>query len=336
MLVQETNKSTRTPAAILRSDPVRLIRRRLLMLVLEMLVISFIVFSLLDLAPGNTAEILLNGQPASAATIHAIDVRYHLNDPFIEQYLLWLKGAVHLDFGNSIQSGQSVMTVIMNRLPVTLFLGIYAFLIALVGGLVLGVLAALRRGRPSDQALITFSMIGASAPAFVSGLLLLYLFSVRIDLFPSYGVGSGFASELAHMTLPAVALAFAAMAVIMRLTRSSMVNSMSQDYITFARGRGVGRLRIVVRYGLRNALGPVITAMGMVLAFVLTGAVIVEQVFGLPGVGSMFLEAVETKDIPLVQGFTILACLIVVVINLFVDVAYLLMDPQIRATGGIE
>jgi len=173
-------------------------------------------------------------------------------------------------------------------------------------------------------------------PAFVSGIFLLYLLAIDAGWFPVYGSGTGFTDRLWHLTLPAFALAFGVMALIVKLTRAAMITALEQDYIAFAQARGVGPLRIITRYALRNSAGPIITAGGLILGVVLTGAVLVEQVFALPGIGSLLITSVESKDVPVVQGFTLLAAAILIGANFLIDLCYLFIDPRITAGRGVR
>jgi peptide/nickel transport system permease protein len=310
--------------------------RRILALVILLLIISFLVFGLLYLAPGNAIQVLLGTHPSSPAIIAALKAKYHLNDNFIQQYLLWLKGAVHLNLGISIQTGQTVTSLIGSRIGLTVFLGLYAFLISVLFGVPAGVIAAMRNRSVADRAIVGVSLLGVSVPAFVSGIFLLYLLAIDVGWFPVYGPGAGFTDRLWHLTLPAFALAFGVMALIVKLTRASMITVLEQDYIAFAQARGVGPVRVIVRYGLRNALGPIITAGGLILGVVITGAVLVEQVFALPGIGSLLITSVESKDVPVVQGFTLLAAAILIAANFLIDLCYLFIDPRITAGRGAQ
>jgi peptide/nickel transport system permease protein len=310
--------------------------RRILALVFLLLIISFLVFGLLYLAPGNAIQVLLGTHPSSPAAIAALKAKYHLNDSFIVQYLFWLKGAVHLNLGVSVQTGQTVTSLMASRIGVTLFLGIYAFIIAVVLGVPAGILAALKNRTVADRTVVGLSVLGVSVPAFVSGIFLLYVFAIAAGWFPVYGAGTGFFGELWHLTLPAFALAFGVMALIVKLTRAAMVTVLEQDYIAFAKARGVPPAQVIIRYALRNALGPIITAGGLVLGVVLTGAVLVEQVFALPGIGSLLVTAVGARDVPVVQGFTLLAAAILIGANLLIDLCYLFIDPRIASGRSLK
>jgi peptide/nickel transport system permease protein len=306
------------------------VARRLAALAVLLAIISFGVFSLLYLAPGDTVQGLLGARQATPDLIAQLRAQYHLDDPFLTQYWIWLSGALHGDLGLSSFSGVSVIETIRARFPVTAFLGVYAFTITMIVGVSLGVAAALRKRSTVDRSIVGLSVVGVSMPAFVTGTLLLYLLAVRFEIFPAFGAGSGFTDRLYHLTLPAIALAFTQATFVLKLTRAAMIEALDQDYVAFARARGVPAARVVFAYALRNALVPVVTAGGIVLGALLTGAVLIEVVFALPGLGSLLIDSVNAKDIPMVQGLAILAATTIVLVNLLTDLLYLYVDPRIR------
>jgi peptide/nickel transport system permease protein len=306
------------------------IARRLAALVLLLLIISFFVFALLYLAPGSPEQMLIGDRPSSPETIQAIKEQYHLSDPFIVQYGRWLNGAVRLDFGNSIRTNEPVLSGILDRAGLTFFLGGFAFLIAMGLGVPLGVLAAMKRQRAIDRGVVGLSVIGVSAPAFATGILLLYVFAVVLGWFPVFGQGSGFADRLWHLTLPAIALALTGMALVLKLTRAGMIGALEQDFVAFARARGLPARKVLLSYAFRNALVPIVTAGGLILGLMLSGAVLVEVTFALPGVGSLLVTSVTFGDIPMVQGLAMLIAIVIVLVNLLTDVIYLFVDPRIR------
>jgi len=310
------------------------VARRLVALALLLIVVSFLVFTLLYIAPGSPEQVLLGTRPSSPDVIASLRAQFHLDEPFLEQYWIWLGGAVQLDFGESIRTGRSVVSSLGERVGVTLYLGVYAFVVALVAGLPLGILAAVRKRSVVDRTVVGVSVLGVSAPAFVTGVFLLYVFAVALGWFPSYGAGEGFTDRFWHLTLPAAALALTAMALIVKLTRTAMIGALDQDYVAFARARGVSAHRVIVRHALRNALVPIITAAGLVLTIVLTGAVLVEQTFALPGLGTLLVESVTNKDLPMLQGVAMVLATLIVVVNLLVDILYAAVDPRIRFGRG--
>ena len=306
------------------------IARRLVATVLLLLLISFGVFALLYAAPGSVEQVLLGTRPSNPQTLQAIREEYNLDEPFLTQYWDWLRGAVTLDFGRSIRTSEPVLQGIRDRMGLTLFLGIFGFLIALVSGVLLGVLAAVRKRGFLDRGVVAVSVIGVSAPAFATGIFLLYIFAVELGWFPAFGQGEGFTDRVWHLTLPAIALALTAMALILKLTRAAMINALDQDYVAFARARGIPSRHVLFTYAFRNALVPVITAAGLILGYMLTGAVLVEVTFALPGVGSLLVDSVNFKDVPMVQGVTMAIAFVIIMVNLLTDILYLFIDPRIR------
>lgn len=310
------------------------IGRRLIALVLLLAIISIGVFSLLHLAPGSAEDALLGGRVASEQTRADIRDRYALDEPFLTQYAIWVRGAVTLDFGDSIRTGEPVMTAITDRGQLTLELGTYGFVVAVVMGVGLGILAAVRNRKPLDRAVVSFSVFGASAPPFVTGVFLLYVFAVWLGWFPAFGQGEGLVDRLWHLTLPALTLASGGAALLIRFTRAGMITALDQDYVTFARARGVPERRVLLKYALRNALIPVVTAATLLLGFMLTGAVLIEVTFALPGLGALLVDSVAFKDVPMVQALALLLAAAAILANLLTDVLYLFVDPRIRHAQG--
>lgn len=307
------------------------IARRLVGLVVLLAIISFGIFSLLHVAPGSAVEILTAGRPPLDPEAYEALVRRHRLDlPFLAQYGYWVMDAFHGDLGTSIRTGETVTAALSHRMGLTLFLGAYAFLIIIALGIPMGILAAMKKRTVIDRATVATSIVGVSAPAFVTGIFLLYIFAVLLGWFPAFGQGVGFSDQLRHLTLPAVALAFTGIAPVLRFTRTAMIQTLEQDYIVFALARGMPRLRILLTYGLRNALIPVVTSAGLILGVMLTGAVLVEVVFSLPGLGSLLIEAVNWRDVPVVQGLAVITAALIIVINLITDILYVVIDPRIR------
>jgi peptide/nickel transport system permease protein len=305
------------------------ITRRFAAMVGLLLLVSFLVFSLLYLAPGDAVQVLLGTRGRDPQLVHELRTQFHLDDPFLQQYWIWLKQVVSLNFGTSIQTGRSVLSGVGPQAGVTIFLALYAFVVAIVVGVPLGILAALRRRRTLDRTIVAGSILGVSAPAFITGIGLLYVFGVTLGWFPVYGAGSGFFDRAWHLTLPAIALASASMALVVKITRAAMIEVLDEDYVTFARARGVPRGQVIVRYALRNALIPVVTSAGLLFTGLVTATVIVEVAFALPGIGAQLVDAVGTKDMPVVQGITLLIAAVIIGVNLIVDIVYALVDPRI-------
>lgn len=308
--------------------------KRLISMAAILLLVSFLAFSLLTLSPVSEVAVLLGTRPATPETIAGVTAQYHLDDPFLTRYVHWLTDALQGDFGTSVQSGQSVTDVIATQYPLSLQLGLYAFILVVVFGIPLGICAGILRGSLVDRFTSSLTIIGMSAPGFAVGTLLIYLFGVQFGWFPVYGGGDGtFASKVSHLTLPAIALAVGLSALLIRQTRAAALDVIDQDYITFARARGVSRRRIAVQYLLRNTAVPVVTAAGIMLIAAVSGAVVVETVFSVPGIGQLMINSIQIKDIPVVQGITLFVAFAILTVNLLVDAAVLVIDPRTRVSG---
>jgi peptide/nickel transport system permease protein len=313
----------------------RYVLRRLLVAIPLLLVISLGVFALVNLAPGDPARSLLGSRQASPETLAAIREQYNLDEPFVVQYLIWLRQVLVWDLGRSIQGSELVTSMIWQRLPLTVFLGLFGSLVALGIGIPLGVLAAYRHGSGVDRGVVTLGVIGVSAPAFATGIFLLYVFGVYLGWFPIFGQGEGFLDQAWHLTLPAIALGFTVMGLVIKITRASILEELQKDYVAFAHARGLARGRITTSYVLRNALIPVVTAAGLIVVGLLTGAVLVEVTFGLPGLGSLLVTSVTQRDIPVIQGVVLILAIFIVLMHIGIDVLYTLIDPRIRF-GRVE
>ena len=308
--------------------------RRLAVLAALLVVISFAIFSLLYISPGNIIDTLLGMNPRTPQSVALLTQEFHLNKSFWEQYWLWLGQAVQGRFGNSIQTSLPVTSEISERLPTTLFLGIYAYILTMILGIGGGMVAALRRRRLTDRGIVAAAMVSLSTPTFVAGVILIWLFAIRVHWFPPAGSGSGFFGQVWHLTLPALALALSAMAYLVKHTRAAMVEVLDTDYVTFARARGLSRSRVLFGYALRNALIPVVTMSGVILSYVITGAVLVEDTFSVPGIGQLLVQSATAKDLPMLQGVAIVMAGVIVLANLAADIVYVLADPRLRLARG--
>ncbi|GAA4965948.1 peptide/nickel transport system permease protein [Nonomuraea thailandensis] len=313
----------------------RFLARRLGAMLLLLLVLSFLVFGLLAASPGSPLQTLIGSKPPTPELLAALQAKYHLDEPFLLQYGYWLADALHLDLGRSIsiQTDRDVLALIGDRIAITLQLGLYAMVLVLGFGIPLGMAAGIRRGRRTDRAVSFVSTFCISAPPFVLSIALLYVFGVALGWFPVYGVGEGLGERIVHLTMPAVALAGFLSAVVIRQTRAATLTVMQQDFVTFARIRGLSPARVLIRYALRNSALPVVTSAGLLLIASLSAALFVEQVFSLPGIGTLLLQAVIDKDIPVVQGLAVLLGAMVVLVNLVVDLLGLALDPRTRTTS---
>lgn len=308
--------------------------RRLVVACLLLAIISLAVFSLVHLSPGSAEQILAGGKGSvPPEQLQRLRAEHHLDEPMLTQYWIWAKEAVRLDFGDSIQTALPVTEEIGARLRVSLFLGVYAFVLTMAAGVLLGVLTALRRNSVLDRGIVALTIVGLSAPAFASALLLLYVFAVLVPIFPAFGQGTGFLDSLWHLTLPALALATSSTAFLVKHTRAAMIGVLDQEYVVFARARGLSTMRVLTRYAARNALIPITTISALTFVQLVVGAVLVEIAFSLPGVGSLLVQAVATKDVPMVQGVVMLVAAVVIAANLVADLCYAAADPRVRLGG---
>ncbi|MEZ3161714.1 ABC transporter permease [Microbacterium sp. BWT-B31] len=305
---------------------------RVLGMLAVLLVLSVLIFALVHLAPGDIVKNLLGNRPASPEAVQAIRDQYHLDDPVWLQYLSWLGGVLTGDLGRSIRLQTSVADAIGSRLWLTLILCGLAFAVALVTAIPFGVRSAAKAGGAVDRAANGFAIIGMSAPTFAIGLLLLWVFAYYLRVFPVYGAGKGGLDTLWHLVLPAVTLALGLGAIVLKLTRTAMLRELEADYVTSARARGIGE-RAVRRIALRNAAIPIVTGASLVLTFLVGGTVLAETTFALPGLGTLLQDSVLFKDIAVVQSLTLLIAVVIAVIALLADLAYLMLDPRLRRTG---
>ncbi|MEU8635330.1 ABC transporter permease [Amycolatopsis sp. NPDC048633] len=303
--------------------------RRLGALVLTLVVSSFVIFAGMYAAPGDPLSFLIkNPEDRTPDRVAAVRAAYHLDDSFLNQYLLWLKGVLHGDLGTSFVYKQPVADLMTSRLPVTLTLVAMAALLFVVVGILLGVVSALKRGTTIDASITGITTFLTSIPNFVVALVLVSVFSVQLKWFDVAGSGEGFGDRLYHLTLPAIALAIGAFAVVSRVTRQTMVEQQSLEHVDVARSFGLPRRKIVRRHVLRNSLGPVVTMCGLIIASMLAGTVVIESVFGLSGVGSMLVDSINAHDFPVVQAILLYMVLAYMAVTVIVDLLYPLIDPR--------
>lgn len=307
--------------------------RRISGLAATLIATSFAVFASVHLAPGDPATFLMRGRPATAQTLAAIRAQYHLDDPFLLQYVKWAGGALTGDFGRSLQFRQDVGGLIASRLPTTLWLVGYAAVLILIAGLALGVLAALRPGLV-DRLLLICTGAATATPAFVAAIGLISVFSVGLGWFPAFGNGEGFGGRISHLTLPAITLALTFAGLLARVTRASMLEELAREHVEVARSRGVPGAAVIGRHVFRNALGPITTVTGTVVAGLLVTTSVVETAFGLSGVGQLLVGSVTVKDFPVVQAVSLLVVLAFVVANLLVDLVHPVIDPRLTHAKG--
>ena len=309
--------------------------KRLVAAALVVVVVSFLIFLCLYLAPGSPAEAILGPTSATPATIAQITKVYGLNDPFMVQYWHFLRGIFTLNLGSSYQTGQTVAAGIGAGLIVTLPLALGGFLLALALGVVGGLVAASCRGRAADRVTGAIAIAAASTPAFATGVLLLLIFGIELKAFPVTGAGSGFVGRTEHLVLPVLTLGLLGAATIFRRTRTAVSAALERDDVAFARARGLSSATIMTRYVLRHAAVLILTSASVILIYMIASTVVVESVFGMSGIGSYLITAINNKDMPSVQGVAVVITLLVVVINLGTDLLYVRIDPRIqhRAVG---
>ncbi|WP_024756159.1 ABC transporter permease [Streptomyces exfoliatus] len=306
---------------------------RLLGLVAVLFVTSLVVFGAIHLAPGDPVTFLLHGRPATPEAVAALRTEYHLDDPLAVQYAKWLGGVLTGDFGTSAQFHQDVADLIGSRLPSTALLVAYAALLVTLIGVGSGILAALRPG-PLDRTVLIGTGVATATPSFVSAIVLVSVFSVQLGWFPGPGgTPVGFSQQLYHLTLPAFALAMTFAGLLARVTRSAMLDELGREHVEVARARGVAGRTVVRRHVLRNALGPVVTVGGTMLAGLLISTSIVETAFDVPGLGSLLVQSVTAQDFSVVQAITLLSVAAFVLVNLVVDLLAPLIDPRLSLHG---
>lgn len=304
--------------------------KRVIQMVPVLFFTSVIIFGMVHLSPGDPAIILAGGHQTSPETLAQIRAKYHLDKPIVEQYLLWVRDALHGDLGVSFRLQQDVTSLILQRLPISLELVGLAMLLTVLMAFPLGIVAAVYEGRVVDWIASLLAFIGVASPVYFTGILAVLLFAFHLGWLPAFGTGDGFADRLAHLILPAAALALNMVALTSRMMRASMLETLNADYMRTALAKGVSYWRAVLKHAARNALIPVVTVTGLQVGFLLVGSVLVEYTFGIGGLGSLIVDGVQNSDYPIVQGTTLFVVVVFLVINLIVDLLYALIDPRVR------
>ncbi len=307
---------------------IRYLIKRLLFLIPILFAVSTLVFSLIHLVPGDPVDLIL-GEQALPADRAKMREAMGLDRPMMEQYGRFLKGVLSGDLGNSLFERRPVKALILERYPATLELAVSAMIFALGLSLTTGVLAAVKKGSWWDHASMLGGLVGISMPSFLMGPVLVLIFAVKMDLLPVAGRGEGLS-----LILPAVTLGSGMAAVLTRMTRSSMLETLREDYVRTARAKGVSEIRVVLKHTLRNALNPIITLVGLQFGILLAGAIVTEKIFAWPGMGSLLVQSIERRDYPVVQGCILCIAFSYSLVNLFTDLLYTRLDPRIRIAGG--
>lgn len=303
----------------------RYIVKRLVMIIPVMLGVTLIIFSIMDLTPGDPAMMIL-GEGATPEDCAALRVEMGLNDPFVVRYCRYIGNALKGDFGKSYRTRIPVFQEILNRLPYTLCLAFISIFIAVSLGLPIGVLSAVKQYTIIDNAAVGTALLMTSMPSFWLGMMLILTFSIRFKIFPPLGVDSW-----KCFILPAISTSATSMAALLRMTRSAMLEVIRQDYIRTARAKGASECRVIFRHALRNALLPVVTVVGMYFGVGLGGAIVIEQVFAIPGLGQLMVNAIRDKDVPMLVAAVLFAAIIASLINLVVDIMYAYIDPRLKS-----
>ena len=299
------------------------ILKRILLAIVTIWAVATLTFFLMNMVPGGP---FLSEKAISPQATAALEAKYGLDKPLWQQYLTYITGASHGDFGDSLkQRGRTVMDIITMKFPVSARVGGVSVLVALLLGVPLGCIAALKRGKFLDNLISVVSTCGIAVPSFVICTLLLYFFGVRLQILPTMGLTSW-----KHYVMPVMALAFYPTAYIMRLMRSSMLDVLGQDYMRTAKAKGLAGGKILFKHALRNAILPVITYVGPLLAYTVTGSFVVEKIFTIPGLGGEFISAINGRDYTLIMGTTIFLATLIILMNVVVDIVYKIVDPRIK------
>lgn len=312
------------------------ILRRLMQLAIVLVVVGIVAFLLIHLAPGDPASVML-GSNATQDQVERLRRQLALDQPLPVQFVAWSSRVLRGDLGISHFAQKPVLQVLAQRAEPTLILTAMSIFVAVLIGVPTGIIAAIRRGTAVDQAALALALVGASVPSFWLGLSLILYFAVRLGWFPSSGIEfwqTGGWASLRYYVLPAMALGFPNSALITRITRSSMLDVLEQDYVRTAASKGLSPPRVILRHALRNALVPIITVVGLTVASLMGGAVVTETVFSIPGVGRLVVQSVLRRDYPIIQAAILLVATIYVAVNLLVDLIYAWIDPRIRYVEG--
>lgn len=309
--------------------------KRLLVAIPTVLGISIVIFLIMHLIPGDTISAMIGTQyKLTDAQAQSLRAYYGLDKPLLQQYLIWLVNALRGNLGLSVRAGTPVLSEILNRFPLTFELTILAMIIALIIGLPIGILSAVKRDSILDLFGRLLALIGLSLPNFWMGTLIIYVLSVYFGVMPNSGDYVDFTtnpiSNLQQMIFPAIALGFAFSAAVMRTARSSLLEELNKEYAQTARAKGNWEQRVILRHCLRNTLIPIITLVGFQMGYLFGGAVIIEQVFAMPGMGRLLLDAISQRDYALVQGTIVFIAILFVLINLLTDITYAFVNPRIR------
>ena len=312
----------------------RFIAKRIISVIPVLIIVSIVIFSLIHLVPGDPATAML-GDLATEEDIAALRIRMGLDKPLIEQYFIWIGNIFHGDFGMSVVNNETVGSLIISHIRPTISLAIYALVIAAVIAIPLGMIASRKKGSAIDHVVSVISLAGISLPSFLLGLFLMLLFSVKFRIFPVSGykeISEGFLEHIRSLTLPAIALGFMNAALMMRMTRASMLEVLGSDYIKMAKAKGVKEFSLLAKHAFKNTLVTLITIFGQSIVQALSGAAVVESLFAVPGLGQLMVNSIGRRAYYVIQAIVLLIAVINVVINMIIDILYGFVDPRVRVS----
>lgn len=311
------------------------VARRLIYAVITFFGITVATFALIHSVPGDPVDFYIgkSGFRVSQEALEGIRREFHLDEPLAVQYVHWLRGVVALDFGRSIVDRRPVSERILEKLPATFELNLIAFLLSAAIGIPIGFWSARRAGRRTERISSVFFFLLYSLPSFWVALMLAQLFSVRLQILPLFGMGETFGAHLRHLVLPVITLAYAQVAIFARFSRSAIAEVIRQDFITTARAKGAGEGAVMWRHAFRNALLPLITLLGLTIPYLISGSVIVEQIFQWDGIGRLYFDAILSRDYPVILGLTVATAAVTLAASLAADLLYAAADPRIRLEG---
>ena len=312
----------------------RFIAKRIISVIPVLIIVSIVIFSLIHLVPGDPATAML-GDLATEEDIAALRIRMGLDKPLIEQYFIWIGNIFHGDFGMSVVNNETVGSLIISHIRPTISLAIYALVIAAVIAIPLGMIASRKKGSAIDHVVSVISLAGISLPSFLLGLFLMLLFSVKFRIFPVSGykeIREGFLEHIRSLTLPAIALGFMNAALMMRMTRASMLEVLGSDYMKIAKAKGVKEFSLLAKHAFKNTLVTLITIFGQSIVQALSGAAVVESLFAVPGLGQLMVNSIGRRDYYVIQAIVLLIAVINVVINMIIDILYGFVDPRVRVS----
>ena len=309
---------------------VKFILKRFVQMIFILFIASILIFAMIRISPSDPIASMTKGKKISEETRQSLEEKYHLDKSLPEQYIIWITNALRGDLGDSFEYKQSVNSLIAGRLPTTLQLVIMSAILALLIAVPVGIISAVKMNQATDRILSVLTLIFVASPVFLTAILLMLVFALNLHLFPTFGSGKSIVENIYYLFLPALALGLNMVALISRITRSNMIEQLNSNYTTTAIAKGIPYHRVVLKHCLKNAIIPVVTVASIQIGSMIVGAVLVENVFALGGVGDILIGAIKSSDYPVVQGITLMMVALFLVINLLVDIVYALIDPRIR------